>query len=283
MIQDVDLSVEALLKLELGNPLPFDLSFAIPDDTFAPVSNMRPTLNCYLYDIRENRDLRSLEVRMHRTGTGTIYAEPAPVKVQVSYCITAWSPAQAGGGVTPVSDEHRLLGQVTQALLRHPELPDGALVGSLAGQEPLPSTNVIIADPLRRVGEFWSAVQGKLRPSLDYAVTFGMPTVDPFDGPMVTGITSLVRIGAAPGDQLQIASGVVQTDDAVPVPIADAWIRVVETRRTYTSDASGEFVIDRIAPGLYTLIARAVGYQEGSAQLRVPTTTGPVLISLTLL
>jgi hypothetical protein len=57
-------------------------------------------------------------------------------------------------------------------------------------------------------------------------------------------------------------------------------VRRVSTTRI---QASGEFVIDRIAPGLYTLIARAVGYQEGSAQLRVPTTTGPVLISLTLL
>lgn len=280
MIQDVDRSVEALLKLELGNPLPFDLSFDVPDDTFGPVSNARPTLNCYLYDIRENRELRSLEVRMRRTGTGTILAEPAPVNIQVSYCITAWSPVQAGGGVSPVSDEHQLLGRVVRCLLRHPVLPASTLAGTLAGQEPPPSTQVIIADPLKRPTEFWSAIQGKLRPSLDYAVTFAMPTDLPFDGPMITGITTRIAAGAGAPDRVYTSGAVVQTNDAIPLPIADAWVRVVETGRTYTTDATGGFVIDRVPEGVYTLVARAIGFQEGTAQLHVPTTTGPVLIQL---
>lgn len=107
MIQDVDRTVETLLKLELGNPLPFDLSFGIPDEGFSPVSNARPALNCYLYDIRENRDLRELDIHLQRTADGSIRSEPAPVRVQVSYCMTAWSPVQAAGGVSPISDEHQ--------------------------------------------------------------------------------------------------------------------------------------------------------------------------------
>lgn len=280
MIQDVDRSLEALLKLELGSPLPFDLSFEVPDDTFTPVSNARPTLNCYLYDIREHRELRSLEVRMRRTGSGTVLAEQAPVNIQVSYCITAWSPVQAGGGVSPTIDEHQLLGRVVRSLLRHPVLPASMLMGTLAGQEPPPSTQVIIADPLKRAGEFWSAIQGKLRPSLDYAVTFVMPTDPPTDGPMITGITTRLVAGAGVADRVHVASGIVQTNDAIPLAIENAWVRVVETGRTYTTDVSGGFVVDRIGEGMYTLVARAVGFKEGTAQLHVPTTTGPVLIEL---
>ena len=61
MISDLDRTLEQLLRKEFGAPLPFDLSYAIPDKSFTPVSNSRSTLDCYLYDIRENTELRGLD------------------------------------------------------------------------------------------------------------------------------------------------------------------------------------------------------------------------------
>jgi hypothetical protein len=284
MIQDVDRSVEALLKLELGNPLPFDLSFAMPDDLFGPVSNARPTLNCYLYDIREHRDLRSTEIRLQRNVDGTYSEEPAPARVRVSYCITAWSPAQANAGISPVADEHQLLGRVLRALLRHPVLPAPVLIGTLVGQQPSPCTTIILPDPIKSASDFWTAVHGKLRPSLDYSVTIAMSYRDVFAGPLVTGLqataVSGLELAFGDGDELFIAGGVVHTNAVPPLPVDAAWVRVTETGGTYVTNAQGQFVIDRLARGTYTLTARAVGYQEGNTTLRVPNETRPATIEL---
>lgn len=280
MIQDVDRSLEALLKLDLGNPLTFDISFAIPDDDFAPVSNARPTLNCYLYDIREDRDYRELGLRTQVTTTGTLISEPAPVRVQLSYCLTAWSPVQPAGGVSPASDEHQLLGRVLRVLLRYPEWPDAVLLGAITTCEPLPWTTVIVADPLKRAGEFWSAIQGKLRPSLDYTVTIPMPALDPFEGPLVTRVAATTALPGQITQEMTLVGIIVQESGPNPARIANAWVQVVETGRVLITGTDGTVVTERLPRGSYTIMVRAVGYQEGTSRMVIPGVSGPLIIAL---
>ena len=117
MINDVDQTVQQLLELELGKPLPFVLSFAAPDKTFGAVNN-KLTLNCYLYDIHEDRELREGPPAYRPTGDGTVERVYAPARIRLRYCITAWSPAALNTVPPPAMDEHRVLGQVLTALLR---------------------------------------------------------------------------------------------------------------------------------------------------------------------
>src|SRR4051812_32710974 len=100
VISDLDRTLEQLFLVEFGNPLPFDLSFALPNRDFKPLSQTRSTLNCYLYQINEDRELRNIEPILRRNADGSVDKIPAPVRVNLSYCITAWSPAQPtpGGG-----------------------------------------------------------------------------------------------------------------------------------------------------------------------------------------
>ncbi len=114
VISDLDRTLEQLFLLEFGNPLTFDLSFALPDKNFKPLSQTRSTLNCYLYEINEDRELRNIEPILRRNADGTIDRLPAPTRVKLSYCITAWSPAQATPAGGPELDEHTLLSLALQ-------------------------------------------------------------------------------------------------------------------------------------------------------------------------
>jgi len=177
MIDDLDRSLEALLRQDLPASLvaQVSISFAAPDDRFPPSSVSLPAIDLFLYNVQENRNLRSNERVIERQGNGAVAIRRAPARVDCSYLVTAW-PSESS--TTPALDEHRLLGEVMTVLLRYPLLPDEVLRGVLIGQEPpLPAT-ALQASSLQSMGEFWQALGGKPKAALNYMVTIG---VDPFE------------------------------------------------------------------------------------------------------
>jgi Pvc16 N-terminal domain len=168
VIHDLDQSLEVLLKRELASfgRDRVEVSFAAPDDRFTAKP---PAVDLFLYDIRENTDLRSNDDVVERTGDREFTRYRPPVRVDASYLITAWP----GGGQNHDSsqDEHRLLGAVMTALLRHRSLPREVLRGALADQTlPVPLT-VLHPGRLQSLGEFWQALGGKPKAALNYTVT----------------------------------------------------------------------------------------------------------------
>jgi hypothetical protein len=282
VIDDLDLSVERLLQLELGAPLPFDLSFAIPDRNFAPVSTQRNTLNCYAYDIRENRELRTAAPYLEYLAGGLAQWRYPPARVQVSYCITAWSPAQVTPGTPPARDEHRLLADVLRVLLRYPELPNNALVGALIGQRPPLQTVVIQPDVSKIVDDFWSAIGGQLRPSLDYRVSLSLAYRDLVRGPMVTTQISTfgqLDVGGPTDERIQIGGRI--TDSTLAAnPIANAWVRLDAAGITAVTGNDGRFVFQGVTRGAHVLSVRAVGFADATRAIQIPEPTGNYDISL---
>jgi hypothetical protein len=185
MIDDLDKTLEQLLKRELPPALAAQVAvtFATPDDQFPPSSVTLPAVDLFLYDVRENRDLRSTAWLVERTSVGTATRQRAPVRVDCSYLITAWASPSS---TTPAQDEHRMLSEVLKALLRHPTLPAAALQGSLVGQEPPLPASVLQPGLLQSVGEFWQALGGKPKAALHYTVTVGVMVGEPVEaGPPV--------------------------------------------------------------------------------------------------
>jgi len=277
VISDFDRTLEQLFLLEFGNPLPFDLSFALPDKNFKPLSQTRSTLNCYLYEINEDRELRTNEPILRRNADGTIDRLPAPTRVKLSYCITAWSPAQATPGGGPELDEHTLLSLVLQVLLKYPLLPATALQGSLKDQEPLPYATTILPDTSKATSDFWGAIGGQLRPSLEYKATIAIPHQQPVSGPMVITL-NLGLVGDRP---FYIIGGTVRDANTSSRPVVAAWVRLDQTGQVSVSDEQGRFLIERIAAGNYTLTVRANGFREGSRAISVPAQSGLYDINLT--
>ena len=65
----------------------------------------KPTINLFLYDVRENHELRSNQRSLVRNGAVGSERQ-APVRMDLTYLISAWT--------TDISDEHQLLGRVLE-------------------------------------------------------------------------------------------------------------------------------------------------------------------------
>jgi Pvc16 N-terminal domain len=162
MIDDVDDTLKELLAVKTPlDPGAIDIRFERPDKEWS-ASVSRPTVNVFLYDVRENHELRSSERYLARNGTTAVESR-APVRIDLSYLITAWT--------ADVADEHQLLGRVLATLLRFPVLPPEVLKGSMQAQ-PLPP-RVWIAQPERMPSpwEFWGHVDHGMKAALCLVLT----------------------------------------------------------------------------------------------------------------
>lgn len=188
MLKDLDRTLEELLKREL----PLDLvssnapdsllpqvaiSFVTPDSEFVNYVTP-PAISLFLYDVRENLGLRSKEWSVERQSNGTAYQKRPPTRVDCSYLITAW-PREKYDSQT----EHYLLGEVMKVLLRYPEIPAEVLQGSLKTQQFPLRTVILRPSLLQSLGEFWQAIGGKPKPTLNYTVTIAV-SVDEIGEPV---------------------------------------------------------------------------------------------------
>lgn len=172
MIDDLDKTLAALLRRELAPGLAeqIQISFEAPDDRFPPQSVTTPAIDLFLYDVRENLELRSNDVLLDWQSDGTAHRH-MPVRIDTSYLITAW-PRE--GLANPAQDEHRLLGEVMRVLLRHRTLPQELLHGVLADSDlPLP-VSTLQPGRLQSLGEFWQAMGGKPKAAINFAVTLSI-------------------------------------------------------------------------------------------------------------
>ena len=179
MIIDLDKSLEALLRRELTG---VGVSFDPPDGKFAPAL---PCADLFLYDIRENRDLRVNERAVTAGTPHSITTQRPPVRVDCSYLITAWA--------SDAQNEHLLLSQIIKVLFRYPTLPPDVLQGGLVGQQPPLPTTALQPNLLQSMGEFWQAMGGRPKAALSYTVTIGMPVFDPVEVPKVIERVTTIR------------------------------------------------------------------------------------------
>ena len=177
MLHDLDSTLRELLSRELSPDLVSQVNFSF--DTPNPDAIQAPAINLFLYDVRENLELRTGEWIVERQENGTARKRRPSARVDCSYLITAWPAESKTGGdnirSTAAWEEHRLLGAVMTALMRHRLLPEAVLQGNLQGQEPPLRTLALRPSHLQSLGEFWQAVGGKPKATLNYTVTISVP------------------------------------------------------------------------------------------------------------
>lgn len=190
MLHELDQTLAALLKRELPGRDQITVSFAAPDDQF---SVKLPAVDLFLYDVRENLELRSNDDVLERLGDLTSIRIQPPVRVDASYLITAW-PGVGSGQSDASEDEHMLLSAVMRVLLRFPKLPRELLIGSLARQDwPLP-VSTLQPGRLQSLGEFWQALGGKPKAALNYTVTLPVDVSEPERQPLVIDKEIRIRL-----------------------------------------------------------------------------------------
>lgn len=180
MIHEVDEVVKRLLAGGALSGTGIDISFEAPSRDWA-ARRTGPSVNVYLYDIREDVNLRQrgqLPVRDARDIV--VRRRQAPRWFRLSYLVTAWTR-------TP-QDEHRLLSAVLATLLPHELLPAESLPPALAALGlSVPLAVASAQTEARSFAEIWSALDGELKPSLDLALTIPFPAHPEYEaGPPVT-------------------------------------------------------------------------------------------------
>ena len=168
MLQDLDKTVEELLRRQLPPDVVRQVSFSFgtPDKESIKTT---PAINLFLYDVRENLELRSNVEVVQRQSNGTALKNRPSARVDCSYLITSW-PASP----PDPQEEHRILGEVMKVLLRYRKIPADLLQGSLKGQEPPLRAATLHPSQLQSLGEFWQAMGGKPKAALNYTVTISV-------------------------------------------------------------------------------------------------------------
>lgn len=271
MIRDLSLTLQAILDdPTIAAAFP-ELNAAIivfdrPDENFKPTQT---TIDLFLYDVRENMELRSNEPRIERLNGDARISRP-PMRVACSYLATAWPV----GGADLALQEQRLLGQTLQVLSRHPKIPASFLKGKLIGQEPPLPMMTSQADGLKEPAEFWTAIGNKLRPSITITVTIGMEIAEPVIAPIV--ITETIRFGERTAKDEEIISPATlqelfriggRVTDASDEPVVGATVTILNTGLVARTDTNGLYVLGVIPAGNYTLRA-----QSGGTTKEVPVT-----------
>ena len=166
MIQDVDETLRALVKKDALNGSKADVAFDAPTKDWSSRRNT-PTIDFYLYDIREDLEQREVmweDIRGDARDARMITERrPPPRRFKLSYMVTAWTQRP--------EDEHRLLSALLACFLRHPTIPADALTGALMEARQPILLNIAQPPPQdRSISDVWSALGGELKPSLDLVI-----------------------------------------------------------------------------------------------------------------
>ena len=164
MIQLVDKALEQFLRDAV--PLPesaVDVSFDAPDRTWG-ASVTRPTVNIFLYELTRNPNAGRASFVQRRTVGDRVERRPANPVVDLHYLVTAWATEQR--------DEHQLLGAILGCVLANSALPATSLPEEL--QESGWISLSLSTHDKRAPGEFWSALDGRLKPGLEVELSLPM-------------------------------------------------------------------------------------------------------------
>lgn len=257
MIADLDKTIKQLLTDEM--PIKngeINVKFDQPTREWSS-RLAKPTVNFFLYDVRENNVLR--QHQWQRTGDGNgrdhlAHLKRSPLRVDCHYMITTWA-AEA-------EDEHRLLTRCLLALFRHPILPEDHLVDSLQNPEYEIQARLARHDTLTNPAEVWSALDNELRPSVSYVVTLALDPWVEVTGPIVRSLT--LRTGQShtlPRPQQLIEETAVEaafvggTVVKGDTPQAGIEVAIKGTGLFSATGSDGRFTLGTLPPGDYTLVA----------------------------
>ena len=220
MIAQVDAALREIVVDEALESATLEVVFDAPTKDWAARRNA-PTINLYLYDIREDVRRRPAGYLEERNEDGIVVKRrPAPRFYKLSYLVTAWTQRS--------EDEHQLLDSLLRAFLKYDALPERLVVGALAEPgEPVKMTIGLPPPEDRAFADVWSALGGELKPSLDLVVVAPMWTGREYEAgpPVEEGVLLDVHDTVDGGGDLHRQKHVPPPAADAPKPVAPARAR----------------------------------------------------------
>jgi hypothetical protein len=268
MFQDLDSTLQAIVEDPAAPGLlrDADVSFETPDRDYAPD---KTTLNLFLHEVSENRDLRDPEPIL-TFDQGTYKRRLPPLRTDCRYLVTAWSTKT---GALRAAEEHQLLGQSLAWLSRFGTIPESHLRGALVGQPYPPPTLVAQVDGRHATSEFWSALGIAPRVAFRVVVTVALELeLETIVGPEV--VSRELRLGERrAGQESLFAIGGTVRDASSKALIVDAAVRIEPLARGARTDALGRYRFGKLRAGRYTLVTSADGFAVQDLLIEVPGRT----------
>lgn len=266
MIADLDQTIRKLLIDEM--PIKngeIDVKFDQPRREWS-ARLAKPTVNFFLYDVRENHILRQHQWQRIGDSPGNgnsgrsikdhiAHLKRTPFRVDCTYMLTTWAAEP--------EDEHRLLTRCLMALFRHPILREEWLVGTLKNPPFDIEARLASHDKLTNPAEVWSALDNELRPSISYVVTLALDPWTEVTGPIVrtltlrTGQTETLprRRQLSPDTAVVDMNFIGGTVAKGNEPQTGIEVAIKGTGFFSTTDAQGQFSLGSVPAGDYTLVA----------------------------
>lgn len=255
MLADLDETLRQLLITEM--PIKngeIDISFDQPKREWSARIS-RPTINLFLYDVRENVILRQHGwERIPGNGDNIARMKRTPFRIDAHYMLTTWAAEP--------DDEHRLLTRTLMTLFRYAVLPEDRLVGTLQNPPFEIQTRLASHDKLTNPAEVWSSLDNEMRPSISYLVTLALDPWKEVTGPIVR--TFSLRTGQArrlprylelypegTDKEIIFISGTVKEKE---LPKPGLQVAIKGTGLMDTTDEEGHYVLGGLLPGDYTLV-----------------------------
>jgi hypothetical protein len=259
VIADLDEVLRTLLIREIDiKDNEVDVTFDQPKREWSARLS-KPTLNLFLFDLRENLRLRGAEqyTTVNRPD-GNSEIRRNPVRMALRYLLTAW--------VKEPEDEHLLLSSALMALLRNPFIPADLLSERLQAQ-PMPVPVEVATfhqeeGPVDKFTEIWGVLDNEMRPGILLTVTVSVDPYKPQVFPQVrtrqtrfvqdSGITaarSTVDTKSTSKNYWSVG-GTIQSEKYTPSTLA---LVLVEKQTQVDLTDEGNFVLHGVAEGDYHL------------------------------
>ncbi len=263
MFSELDQALEQILNdPQAPGLLPnADIKFVTPMKGYS-VSNV--TVNLFLLEVKENRVLRD-PLPIYDFIAGVFTRKQPPMRVDVSYVVTAWSSSVTG----QIQEEHDLLAQALGWLNCYPTIPQ-----ALLPNQPFPVMMfTAVPDERLNLSEFWNAlgIPPRAAFTLTATVALDLAPVAPV-GPPVESKEMVYKKLLAPetlGPTIDegIEIGGVVTHNGIGVQ--GVTIQIASLGLTTTSDAQGRFRLSILKSGTYSLQATK-GNSSASKPVAVP-------------
>lgn len=257
MIPDIDEILRKLLIREIPiQDNEVDIVFDQPKREWSSRLS-KPTINLFLFDLRENLRLRGSEqYSTTALPNGTTEVRRNPVRMDLRYLMTVW--------IKEPEDEHLLLSTALMALLRNPFLPRDLLTERLQSQPtPVPldvATFPPEIGPIDKFSEMWGVLDNEMHPGVLVTVTLSMDPYNPLIYTQVKqretrfvqrpGITKTSTTVKAASKTHYAVSGSVKGEryDSSTLTLI-----LVEKQQTIELSAEGKFSIQNLSEGEYHL------------------------------
>jgi hypothetical protein len=267
MINDLDESLKQLMVTKAGlDQSQVSISFEAPNREWTSHQS-RPVVNFYLYDIKENHELRGMDWSVTHDNKGLATRKKEPLRLDLSYAITVWTK--------DVQDEHSLLGRILITLMRYQVLPEDILSGALKSCEyPIHVSTAQPDESLKNITDFWNAMGNNLKPMLSYVITLPIDLDIAFTAPQVTTRRlEFSQKGEEEGEDWLQIGGTVRKKGKGEAVLAGVSVSVKQSGLAAVTDEQGNFKLSKIKKGNYIFQVTAPGRAVKEIEVSVPGNT----------